>query len=60
VEAATNAVVAISLAHERHITGMVFRSDVVVASEQSVPRQDEFEVIAAGGSAHCAECIGGE
>jgi len=58
VEAATNAVVAISLAHERHITGMVFRSDVVVASEQSVPRQDEFEVIAAGGSVLSAKIAG--
>ena len=54
VEAATNAVVAIS----RHITGMVFRSDVVVASEQSVPRQDEFEVIAAGGSVLSAKIAG--
>jgi hypothetical protein len=52
VEAATTAVVAISLAHERHITGMVCSSDVVVTSEQSLPRHDEFEVIAAGGSAH--------
>jgi S1-C subfamily serine protease len=58
VEAATNTVVAISLAHERHITGMVFRSDVVVASEQSVPRQDEFEVIAAGGSVLSAKIAG--
>ena len=52
VEATTTAVVAISLAHERHITGMVCSSDVVVTSEQSLPRHDEFEVIAAGGSAH--------
>jgi len=52
VEAATTAVVAISLAHERHIIGMVCSSDVVVTSEQSLPRHDEFEVIAAGGSAH--------
>ena len=43
VEAATTAVVAISLAHERHITGMVCSSDVVVTSEQSLPRHDEFE-----------------
>jgi hypothetical protein len=52
VEAATTAVVAISLAHERHITGMVCSSEVVVTSEQSLPHHDEFEVIAAGGSAH--------
>jgi S1-C subfamily serine protease len=49
-EAAKNAVVAIRLAHGRHITGMAWRSDIVVASEQSLPRKDEFEIVAAGGS----------
>jgi len=43
VEAATTAVVAIYLTHERHITGMVCSSDVVVTPEQSLPRHDEFE-----------------
>jgi S1-C subfamily serine protease len=58
VEAATAAVVAISLANERYITGMVFRSNVVVASEQSLPSHDEFEVIAAAGSALSAKVAG--
>jgi S1-C subfamily serine protease len=58
VEAATAAVVAISLANERYITGMVFRSDIVVASEQSLPSHDEFEVIAAAGSALSAKVAG--
>src|SRR3979490_61692 len=49
-EAAKNAVVAIRLAHGRHMTGMVWRPEIVVASEQSLPRKDDFEVIAAGGS----------
>ena len=31
-EAAKNAIVAVRLRHERHITGMVWRPDVVVAS----------------------------
>ena len=48
-EEAKNAVVAIRLAHERHMTGMVWRPEIVVASEQSLPRKDDFEVIAAGG-----------
>jgi len=48
-ELAKNAVVAIRLAHGRHITGMVWRSDIVVTSEQSLPRNDDFEVVAAGG-----------
>jgi S1-C subfamily serine protease len=49
-EAAKNAVVAIRLAHGRHITGMVWQSGVVLASEQSLPRKDEFELVAPGGS----------
>src|ERR1700694_2794000 len=49
-EAAKNAVVAVRLAHERHITGMVWRSGIVVVSEQSLPRKDDFELVAAGGS----------
>src|SRR5271163_2477160 len=58
VELVKNAAVAISLAHGRHITGMVWRSDVVVASEQSLPRKDEFELIASGGSVLTAAIAG--
>jgi S1-C subfamily serine protease len=57
-EAAKNAVVAIRLGHERHITGMVWRSDIVVASEQSLPRKDDFELVAAGGSVLTAKLAG--
>jgi S1-C subfamily serine protease len=57
-EAAKNAVVAIRLAHGRHITGMVWRSDIVVVSEQSLPQKDDFELISAGGAAVTAK-IGG-
>src|ERR1700681_3366610 len=46
-EAAKSAIVAVRLRHERHITGMVWRPDVVVASEQSLPRKDDFELAAA-------------
>ena len=58
VEAAKNAVVAIRLAHGRHLTGMAWRSDIVVASEQSLPRKDEFELVAAGGSVLSAKIAG--
>jgi S1-C subfamily serine protease len=58
VEAAKNAVVAIRLAHGRHLTGMAWRSDIVVASEQSLPRKDEFELVAAGGSVLTAKIAG--
>src|ERR1700674_4933594 len=57
-ELAKNAVVAIRLAHERHMTGMVWRSDIVVASEQSLPRKDEFELVTAGGSVVTAKIAG--
>jgi S1-C subfamily serine protease len=48
--AAKGATVAIRLPHGRHITGMVWRSDIVIASEQSLPQMDDFELVAAGGS----------
>ena len=57
-EAAKNMIVAIRLAHERHITGMVWRSEIVVVSEQSLPRKDDFELIAAGGSVLTAKIAG--
>jgi S1-C subfamily serine protease len=57
-EAAKNAIVAIRLAHGRHITGMVWRSGLVVTSEQSLPRSDEFELVAAGGSVVTARITG--
>jgi S1-C subfamily serine protease len=57
-EAAKNAIVAVRLAHERHITGMVWRSDVIVVSEQSLPRKDDFELVAAGGAVVTARIAG--
>jgi S1-C subfamily serine protease len=57
-EAAKNAVVAIRLAHGRHITGMAWQSDIVVASEQSLPPKDDFEIVAAGGSVVNAKTAG--
>src|ERR1700686_2089640 len=57
-ELAKNAVVAIRLAHGRHMTGMVWRSGIVVTSEQSLPRNDDFELLAAGGSIVAASIAG--
>src|SRR5258705_11384342 len=57
-ELAKNAVVAIRLAHGRHITGMVWRSDIVVTYEQSLSRNDDFELVAAGGSVITARIAG--
>ena len=57
-EAAKNAVVAIRLAHGRHITGLLWQSGTVVASEQSLPRKDEFELVAPGGAVVMATVAG--
>ena len=56
--AAKNAVVAIRLAHERHVTGMLWQSGIVVTSEQALPRKDEFEIVAPGGSVLTAKLAG--
>jgi S1-C subfamily serine protease len=50
--------VAIRLAHERFVTGIVWQSDVVVASEQSLPRREEFEVVMTGGTVTTAKVAG--
>jgi len=42
-ETAKSAVIAIRLAHERHVTGMVWQSGIVVTSEQALPRRDDFD-----------------
>jgi S1-C subfamily serine protease len=57
-EAAKDAVVAVRFAHGRHVTGMAWRSDIVVVSEQSLPRGDDFELVAAGGSVLTAKLAG--
>ena len=58
VAAMKHAIVAIRLAHERHVTGTVWQSDIIVTSEQSLPRRDEFEIVAAGGSVLTAKTAG--
>lgn len=50
--------IAIRLAHERHLTGILWRPDVIVTSEQSLARSDEFEVVTAGGSVVTAKIAG--
>jgi len=57
-ETAKNAIVAVRLAHGRHITGMVWRAEIVVVSEQSLPRKDDFELVAAGGAVVTASMAG--
>jgi S1-C subfamily serine protease len=57
-DAAKNAVVAISLGEGRHLTGMMWEADVVVVSEQALPRGDEFELVSPNGSTVAAKLAG--
>jgi S1-C subfamily serine protease len=57
-EAAKNAVVAIRLGHGRHVTGIVWQSDVVVTSEQALPRREDFDLVGPGGAALAARIAG--
>src|SRR5262249_37169334 len=58
VAAAKIAAVAIRLPAGRHLTGTLWRPDIVVTSDQSLTRRDEFEVVTAGGSAVNAKMAG--
>ena len=57
-EVAKNAVAAIRLGEDRHLTGMIWQPDVVVVSEQALPRKDEFELVVPGGSSITAKLAG--
>ena len=57
-ESARDFVVAIRVGHGRHISGLIWQAGVVVASEQALPRSEEFEVIAPGGAVISAKAAG--
>ena len=55
---AKNAVAAIRIGEDRHLSGMIWQPDVVVASEQALPHRDEFELVVPGGSILTAKLAG--
>jgi S1-C subfamily serine protease len=57
-DSAKNSVAAIRVGHGRHITALVWQGDIVVASEQALPDDDEFELIAPGGALMTAKFAG--
>ena len=57
-ESAKGFVVAVRTGHGRHITGLIWQADVVVVSEQALPRGEEFELIAPGGAVVAAKAAG--
>ncbi|MGB8236273.1 MAG: S1C family serine protease [Pseudolabrys sp.] len=56
--AANSAIAAIRLREGRHMTGMLWRPDAVITSEQSLPEREEFELLTADGSAIKAKMAG--
>src|SRR5437588_1629513 len=52
------AIAAIRLADGRHLSATLWQADVAIASEQSLPRRDEFEVVLAGGAVANAKLAG--
>src|SRR5439155_18423616 len=57
-EAMRARVVAIRLSEDRHLTGTLLQPGLVVASEQSLPRRDEFELLMPGGARTTAKVAG--
>lgn len=56
--AANAAIAAIRLSEARHITATLWRPDVAITSEQSLPARDEFELVTASGSTVNAKTAG--
>ena len=48
----------IRLHHGRHLTATLWQPDVAIASEQSLPRREQFELVAAGGTVVKAKLAG--
>ena len=52
------AIAAVRLAHGRHLSATRWQPEVAIASEQSLPRRDEFELVLAGGAVTKARLAG--
>src|SRR5581483_8383384 len=57
-ESAIDSVAAIGAGHGRYITGLIWQAGVVVASEQALPRREDFELIAPRGAVISAKAAG--
>ena len=56
--AVQGAIAAVRLAHGRHLSATLWQPDVAIASEQSLPRGDELELVLAGGAVAKARLAG--
>jgi S1-C subfamily serine protease len=52
------AAAAIRLPHGRHVSAILWRPDVVVASEQSLPEREEFDLVLPGGAETTTRLVG--
>jgi S1-C subfamily serine protease len=57
-QAAAPLVAAIRLSERRHLTGMLWQPDLVVASEQSLPKREDYDVVLPGGAVAKAKPAG--
>lgn len=58
VREARSSIAAIELSEDHHLSGTLWRPDVLVTSEQSLPRRDEFQIVLAGGASTIARVAG--
>ena len=58
IEAGRECVAAIQFSSGSHLTGTIWADDLLVTSEQSLPRQDEFAVVRPGGLENEARLVG--
>jgi S1-C subfamily serine protease len=57
-DAAADHVVGVRGPNGRHVSGLLWQADLVVSSEQSLPRHDEFEIVRCGGEVVKAQLVG--
>jgi S1-C subfamily serine protease len=55
---AADRVVGVRGPNGRHVSGLLWQADLVVSTEQSLPRHDEFEIVRSGGEVVKAQLIG--
>ena len=57
-DAAAEHVVGVRGPNGRHVSGLLWQADLVISSEQSLPRHDEFEIVRSGGEVVKAQLVG--
>lgn len=55
---AQNSVVAVRTGERQHVTGTLWRPHLIVASNQALPRSEEFEAVLPGGTVQTAKLAG--